>query len=338
MNGLFAEPECVRTIIEWEWLSNVGITHFEGDFTFDLFFFVFLLGSCLLAQQVNFKQGFQLDSFTKSFHFLGITQLQGEFIQAAPNCADSGALQILSIGYRLLTLWSSVSFKTNPLTAVKDVSGSPRDPYKFLVCATFVKGGEQGIYANSKVLILLLWPRLVTTYCSGISSLVLKWWLGREWGGWDVLKVRTYRGLALLRGTQKHKLSEMRVRHISTRIRVERQVLWSSVMQQHVAKVLPSFHDEKARKVSSGKYWHGETGSPDGKTAHNSGASCVAFLSVHVRAFCWKPFVLCATKWVQENISILMFFSLTRKKNACRSGGELSHFWHLYQQSILLSI
>lgn len=125
LNQSVSEPK-----LEWEWLSNVGITHFEGDFTFDLFFFFFffLLGSCLLAQQVNFKRGFQMDSFTQSFHLLGITQLQGEFIQAAPNCADSGALQILSIGYRLLTLWSSVSFKTNPLTAVKDVSGSPQDP------------------------------------------------------------------------------------------------------------------------------------------------------------------------------------------------------------------
>lgn len=110
----------------------------------------------------------------------------------------------------------------------------------------------------------------------------------------------------------------------STRVRVERQVLWSSVMQQHVAKVLPSFHDEKARKVSSGKHWQGGTGSRDGKTTHNSGASCVVFLSVHVTAFCWKPYVLCATKWVnQANISILMFLSLARKKNACRSGGEL---------------
>lgn len=36
LNRSVSEPK-----LEWEWLSNGGITHFEGDFTFDLFFFFF---------------------------------------------------------------------------------------------------------------------------------------------------------------------------------------------------------------------------------------------------------------------------------------------------------
>lgn len=47
LNRSVSEPK-----LEWEWLSNVGITHFEGDFTFDLFFFFFYLVAAYLPSRL----------------------------------------------------------------------------------------------------------------------------------------------------------------------------------------------------------------------------------------------------------------------------------------------